>query len=391
MPKNKLQRSVKSRFELLKNAETSGDLNHMDIKELIHELQIYKIELEMQNDELRAAQNELEKSKDKYVSLFESAPVGFFTLNKLGIVLEANEKGCALIGVPQRKLSGKYFQQFLHPDYKTTFFNFFTNLQKSSIKSVFEVQLLHTLKYVQMEAICSHHFNSEDFFCQLAIVDVTLRKQEEARNAQQQLSQQKIILNTILQTQEEERGRISEALHNGLGQLLYATKLKLEDIKDNKIIKNQVQGFLDEAITETRNLSFILMPSLLKDFGLQTILEETARRFSTKSFKLHSDVIGVHKRLPKDLETVSFRIIQELLNNILKYSHATEAYIIVKKTKDNLLITVKDNGVGFNAEDSFSLKNGTGLKTIQSRLQLLNGKMKINSKPGKGTEIKVVL
>src|SRR6476646_10851305 len=118
-----------------------------------------------------------------------------------------------------------------------------------------------------MEGVLFSDSTEDNYTVQLALIDVTLRKQEEERTAQQKLVQQKEMLNVILQAQEEERIRISEALHNGLGQLLYATKLKLEDIKENKNIKMQISGLLNEAISETRNLSFLLMPSLLKDFG----------------------------------------------------------------------------------------------------------------------------
>lgn len=390
MRKNK-PRTFNERMLLLKNAEQQTDFDHLDIKELIQELQIYKIELEMQNDELRAAQNEIEKSRNKYLSLFENAPVGFFTLDNTGLILEANEKGSALLGVQHKKLLGRRFQQFIQPDFLIEFYNFFNGLQKSQKKDVSEIQLLNTEKYVQMEGVFLNNKNSENSICQVAIIDVTLRKKEEEQDAEQKFTQQKEILNTILQTQEEERGRIAEALHNGLGQLLYATKLKLEDIKENKKVKDQVLEFLDDAITETRNLSFVLMPSLLKDFGLKIILEETAKRFTTKTFKLECSVIGLKKRLPPEKETIIFRMIQELLNNILKHSNATEANILIKKQKKDLLIKIKDNGVGFNVDKTLSIDKGTGLKSVYNRLELLNGKIKILSKPKKGTTINITL
>lgn len=391
MPKNKQSRTFSERMTLLKHRESDMNIDSLDVKELIHELQTYKIELEMQNEELRTAQSELEKSRNKYLSLFETAPVGFFTLDQNGLILEVNEKGAALLGFQQKRLVGQRFQQFVQPDHLTAFYNFFIGLQHSPKKGVSEVQLLNTSKFVQMEGVFFNDLSTQRFLCQLAIIDVTLRKKEEERYAEQKLSQQKEILNTILQTQEEERIRIAEALHNGLGQLLYATKLKLEDIRENKEVKAQIEDFLNEAITETRNLSFILMPSLLKDFGLKIILEETAKRFSTKAFKLTCEVQGLKQRLPNTIETIVFRMIQELLNNILRHAGATEANIFVKKQKRKLTIVVKDNGHGFCTDKAFAANNGTGLRSVYNRLELLNGTMNIVSKPGRGSLITINL
>jgi PAS domain S-box-containing protein len=379
-----LRKTVPERKGLLSDEYNDGT----DIKQLIQQLQIHKIELEMQNEELRFAQHELEKSMNKYLSLFEMAPVGFFTLNHVGVIIEANDKGLGLLGIPAKKLKNKRFSEFIVPEDVPIFYAFFTGLRNNVRKNVSEIQLLSTSKFVQMEGVLFTDVDDNNSFTvQLAIIDVTLRKQEEEKYAQQKLLQQKQILNTILQTQEDERTRIAEALHNGLGQLLYATKLKIEDLKENKTVKNQISEFLDQAISETRNLSFLLMPTLLKDFGLKVILDEVARRFSTKGFKLECDVIGLKKRLPNNLETDIFRIIQELLNNVLKHSGATRAHILVKKGRDKIEIIVKDNGYGFEI-DKASVK-GSGLKSIYNRLELMGGSMKINSKCGKGTTVTV--
>jgi PAS domain S-box-containing protein len=376
---------TKGDYHSIKN---SGDEN-LNVKELIHELQIHKIELEMQNEELRSIQQEMEKSRNKYHSLFEMAPVGFFTLDAQGIVLETNEKAAALVGVPPGRLRGRRFAEFIHVDYLPVFYTFLKGLQKSLPKKISEIQFSLTSKFVQIEGVMLHHSKKNDFAYQLAIIDVTQRKKEEEKYALEKVLQQKKILNTILETQEEERINISEALHNGLGQLLYAAKLKIEDIKGNEKEKEKIQLFLDDAITETRNLSFLLMPTLLKDFGLKIILEETAKRISTNAFTLECIIIGLNKRLPNTLETSVFRIIQELLNNILRHANASCAVISVRKYSKKLIIVVKDNGGGFDVGQSEFIVKGTGLKSVYSRLELLNGTMEIQSEKGRGTTVTV--
>jgi PAS domain S-box-containing protein len=389
MKRNKKPSGIDERIRFLRKLESGVDVNEVIVKELIHELQTYKIELEVQNEELRAAQSELESSHNKYVSLFETAPVSFFAIDYTGVILEVNEKGSALLEIPIKKLKGHRFQEFIHPDHLLFFHSFFKGIERGSKKEVSEIQLLNRNKYVQMEGVLSSGRNEGDFVMQLALIDVTLRKKEEAKYAQQKLEQQKERLNTILETQEEERIRIAEALHNGLGQLLYATKLKMEDIKENKELKAEVKEFLDEAITATRDLSFTLMPTLLKDFGLQVILDETARRFSTKTLKLECHVLGLKERLSNIQETAAFRIIQELLNNVLKHSKAKSATILVAKRKGKVEIIVKDNGIGFDTEKVLKKNRGTGLKSIHNRLDLLNGDIKIVSKVNKGTTVTV--
>lgn len=389
MSRRKIMSPIEERIAYLKKSESGINIDDVLVKELIHELQAYKIELEVQNEELRQVQNELAASHHKYLSLFESAPVGFFTLDHNGIILEANEKASALLVKTVKKLKGHRFLEFIHPEHRLFFHTFLKSMPQGIKKEVAEIRLLDSDRYVQMEGSLSSGKKAGDFIIQLAIIDLTLRKKEEAEYAQKKLEQQKERLNTILEAQEEERIRIAEALHNGLGQLLYATKLKMEDIKDNKDVKAEVKEFLDEAITETRNLSFTLMPTLLKDFGLQVILDETARRFSTKTLKLECHVLGLKERLSNIQETAAFRIIQELLNNIIKHSRAKSATILVSRRKGRVEIIVMDNGIGFDTEKILEKSGGSGLKSIHNRLDLLNGNIKINSKSNKGTVVTV--
>lgn len=389
---SKLKSKASASSTAKKDKDNFGSYTSDDPKlnELIQELQIHKIELEMQNEELQMAQNELEMSRNKYLSLFEAAPVGFFTLDQNSFIMEVNEKGSALLGLPVRKLINKRFSEFIVPENVSVFYTFFTGLKGNKKQNVSEIRLANSLRYVQMEGILFNEPGNASFTVQLAIIDVTLRKLEEERYVQQKFEQQKQMLKTVMQAQEDERARIAEALHNGLGQLLYAAKLKMEDVKENKSVSLQIQDLLEQAIKETRNLSFLLMPSLLKDFGLSVILDETAKRFSTNTFKLKCTVAGIKDRLPVALETDVFRIIQELLNNVLKHSHATKANIHVKKDRKKILIEVKDNGLGFETKKLASFK-GSGINSIYNRLELMNGSISILSACGKGTTVKVVI
>jgi signal transduction histidine kinase len=205
-------------------------------------------------------------------------------------------------------------------------------------------------------------------------------------------NQQKDITLAILAAGENERRRISGALHDSVSQLLYGIKIKLSMLQSTIEIKSiaEISGLLDLAICETRNISFELAPSILMDFGLPATIEELAERFSGQNMIIKTKVSGFAKRMDLLLETSIFRIIQELINNCIKHAEAT---VINLELKQNRLITieVKDNGKGFDIEEQERVNAGSGLSSILNRLSLYSGQMKLVSEPGSGTRVSVSL
>ncbi|HTK18338.1 MAG TPA: GAF domain-containing protein [Mucilaginibacter sp.] len=230
----------------------------------------------------------------------------------------------------------------------------------------------------------------------------TLEKQIKERTAelvelassQKELEErlQQQIFRAVLDTQEVERKRIAETLHNSLGQILYAVKLSLSTVNksllngnDKESLKN-ADKLLNDAITESRRMSHELMPVILEDFGLKNAIEDICRQF-TGTIKFKCRINGLNRQLHKYLETAIYRIIQELMINIVKHSGATEATVNIEVKKKGMLVTVEDNGKGLV---NYSQKyDGIGLKTIRNNVNLLNGKINIASKPDKGTIISI--
>jgi signal transduction histidine kinase len=133
-------------------------------------------------------------------------------------------------------------------------------------------------------------------------------------------------------------------------------------------------------------MSHELMPVILEDFGLKNAVEDICRQF-TGTIKFRCCINGLNSRLHKYLETAVYRIIQELMINIVKHSGATEATVNIEIKKKGVLVMVEDNGNGLV---NYSQKyDGIGLKTIRNNVNLLNGKINITSKPGKGTIISI--
>ncbi|HVS94253.1 MAG TPA: GAF domain-containing sensor histidine kinase [Mucilaginibacter sp.] len=229
------------------------------------------------------------------------------------------------------------------------------------------------------------------------------RKIEEQTNklgelmlAQKQLEEQKQqeIFRAVLDTQEAERKRMAESLHNSLGQILYGVKLSLGQLYKANLTDNEKDNLkktdklLNDAILESRRISHQLMPVTLEDFGLKIAVEDICRQLS-QDVKFKFRFKGLIRRLDKYVEIAVYRIIQELMMNIVKHSAASQSLVAVEVKKSQLLLLVQDNGKGFSpgAEKT----DGIGLKTIRNKVSLLNGDINIVSMPGKGTVININL
>lgn len=223
--------------------------------------------------------------------------------------------------------------------------------------------------------------------------DLTDFKLLEEESLQLKLNQQKELLLAILEAQENERKRIAEGLHNGLGQLLYAAKLNLDhvhsDDPDDLPTRRKVDELLVEAIDQTRRISHELMPITLSDLGLEAAIRDICCKFNHHSLDFKCWTFNLNNPLEKYLQLAIYRIAQELANNIVKHAGATQASITLREEADFIIIQGEDNGKGFNPSQVKSA--GLGLKTIHDRVQLLNGTMEIDSSPDQGTLITIYL
>ncbi|GAB2969641.1 hypothetical protein GCM10027048_45660 [Hymenobacter coalescens] len=223
------------------------------------------------------------------------------------------------------------------------------------------------------------------------IRDVTERNRLMEEATQLRLQREKEVLSAILHTQEDERKRIAEALHNGVGQLLYAAKLHLYTQPVEESHRSAALGLLNEAIKATRTISFELTPNILEDFGLKTALEELCKRIPKQNLDVHLHVTEPEPPLPRLFETAVYRIVQELLNNVIKHAQAREAFVYVEPQGKSLHVSVEDDGVGFDVEAATTKRKGIGLAGIRNRVSLLGGQLTLRSMPGLGTTISIEL
>ena len=190
-------------------------------------------------------------------------------------------------------------------------------------------------------------------------------------------------LEALIDGEEKERKRIAQELHDGLNGDLAAIKYRLSAIEDNELAKDDRERLLksiemiDSACAQVRGISHNLIPTSIRDFGLvETVNQYCAKINASYALKIDFQYFGNPAVLNKNKETVIFRIIQELINNISKHSKATAAMVQLNFHDDELFITVEDNGIGFNSN---SVQSGLGLKNINSRIQFLEANLEVNS------------
>lgn len=192
------------------------------------------------------------------------------------------------------------------------------------------------------------------------------------------------LLQAVMQGEEKERSRIAKDLHDGVAGMLAATKMHISSITsvvegiDQNPGYRQAMQLLNEASHEVRKTAHNLMPEVLTRYGLDEALRRYCSSISNeKRLKVEYDFIGTPARFLSSFELSVYRIVQELLTNVLKHSNASEAIVQVSLQRDCLFITVEDNGIGLTGQHAG--EGGMGLHSLRSRVQAMHGKMDLEN------------
>jgi two-component system NarL family sensor kinase len=231
--------------------------------------------------------------------------------------------------------------------------------------------------------------------------------QELARN-QQELQQQKIVelekdkqlvsVNAMMKGQEEERSRIAKDLHDGFGGLLSGTRMSFVNVKErlvltpeDRVLFEKSLSMLDNTILDLRKVAQNLMPEALVKFGLYDALRDYCDYVqSSTGLQMHYQQIGEQRKLDSSAEIFIFRIVQELVNNVVKHAGASQVIVQIATSVEKVHITVEDNGIGFD-KSILSTAKGAGMANISYRVQCLNGRTDIVTSPGNGTSVNIEL
>jgi PAS domain S-box-containing protein len=505
-------------------AQTNADeLLGRDIDQVFQELQVYQVELEMQNDELYRANEQLEEERIRFSRIYNLAPVGYFILNRNGIIEDVNQTATTLLETDKASIISNRLYNFVSPSYSDQYYQFYQKMLSSETSQNCQLQLISSggrQLYAHVEGIAIQASLTQQTNYYVAIIDISERiavmqdlaetkerlelaltassagtwqlnlqdmsfyldelnsslcfvkgnklegsyedflaivHQEDQLKVDQHFrhaignnkdidivcritkaggqscyaaihgrsvpiprqgtrlvgimldvsekilleqetdklkqNHQKNVTFATLNAEENERKRISELLHDSVSQLLYAINIKVDHLnaEENQTTAiKDIKKLLNQAIRDTRNISFELAPSILVDFGLPATLENLTFRLTSDDLQLKTEVVGFENRMDLRMESSIFRIIQELINNCIKHASASEINLYVKKS-DTIEIVVRDNGRGFDINAQEISPKGSGLSSIKNRISLYNGFLTINSKPGIGTTVHILL
>jgi signal transduction histidine kinase len=215
----------------------------------------------------------------------------------------------------------------------------------------------------------------------------------ESRIRELEQQAQMVAMDAIIRGEQNERSRVAQDLHDGVGSLLSGVKLSLSAMKGNMVISEEMaHAFersimqLDNAISEMRRVAYNMMPESLVKYGLVDATKNFCDDINSSSqIKVLFESIHFGVSLEKSKEVIAFRIIQELVNNALKHSKGSQVIVQLSASDDWVTLTVEDNGKGLNPDLENS--KGLGMESLKNRVQYLKGRMDVRSEEGKGLSI----
>jgi PAS domain S-box-containing protein len=422
-------------------AEGGEQTSGVDTQRILHELQVHQIELEMQNEELRNARNEMEAGLEKYSDLYDFAPVGYFSLDEDGRILEINLTGAALLGTDRSRLINQRLPRFVAPDGRTVFLSFLNQVFAGPEKQVCEAPLLKadgTVFPASFHGTAAISLSAPQRWCRVVVSDITaLKEAEETRRridvlavANRQLHEDTILLQAeaealkqseqhqiqlleqsqhmqkqlrqlshrILHVQEEERKRISRELHDKISQMLVGINIHLETLAREAVINpkelkkkiTRTQRQVEKSVDIVHQFARELRPAMLDDLGLIPALNSFLKSFMKQTgLQVSLTAFAEVEKLSSAKRAVLYRVAQEALTNVASHAEATKADVSIQRLPKALLMQIKDDGKSFDVKRALQSKKNRrlGLVGMRERVEMINGQFAIESAPGKGTTI----
>lgn len=314
--------------------------------------------------------------------------------DRYGVITYANDTFCDIVKYPKNELIGQRLDMLSSQYHSKQFFDLlWTTISNGS---VWNDEIRNKAKdgsYVWLDTTIIPVLNDELIPTQYIAIYTDL-----SEKFKQSVHEHKIRTSSVLEGQERERRKIARELHDGLGQMLTALKFNIQGIPtpsttEEKSYLDGIKNMLQDTILEVRRISFDLMPSVLNDFGLGAALHHLSERFSILGENnVHIQYVGLADigRFDKNTEINIYRIIQEALNNALKYADASNIILDLQFKIGKIVFSVEDNGKGFAPQDKRKADgSGRGMTNIRERVSLLNGNLIFNSIIGEGTTITV--
>jgi len=430
---NILRQRAESKFDD-KKPPVIQDMQTDEVNALLHELQVHQIELEMQNEELKHANDQAENSLAKYYELYDLAPIGYFTVDEQGKILEVNQASADLLEVKKRHLLNNYFQNYISEDSLSLFSAFRMKVIDSKVKQNCEIRLLRKGK-TQFHAhitgiVVKSHIKSESQMW-FSVYDITDRisveeAKEDARKLHDEENNKLLNQMRMFDTLKTEYfANVSHELRTPLNVIL--SSLKLLELKKSKIQAESALK-LDKQISTIKQNSYRLLRLInniiditkiesgffeihLKDCNIVSIVEDitlsVAEYVEGKGVDLLFDTDVEEKLIACDPDKIE-RIILNLLSNAVKFTKSGgHISVNVYEREETVEIIVSDTGIGiprdmqelvfqrFRQVDTSLTKekegSGIGLSLVKSLVDMHGGNISLESEYGKGSKFIVQL
>lgn len=440
-----MRRRAEERLRKRRDKKDEEQTSEPDSQRLLHELQVHQIELEMQNDELQNARNETEALLEKYTDLYDFAPVGYFSLDAHGCILEINLTGAALLGVNRSQLINQTLPRYIIPESQPDFLAFLGRLFVSPESQSCEAALVKedgTVFWATFRGTSALGTKPPHDWCRVAVSDITaLKLAEEAQcrlntmdlanqALQREIIQRKAVeedlrqseLQTrllleqshlfqeqlrslshrILFVQEEERKRISRELHDEITQTLVSINVHLESLTreaainpkglQDKIAKTQM--LVANSVDIAHQFAQDLRPPVLDDLGLIPALEASLKRFMRDTgIRVAMKAFSGVEKLDIEKRTALYRVAQEALVNVARHAHASRVDVTINELTNAVHMHIKDNGCAFKVDQILRSAGGLplGLLGMRERMEMVGGSLSIESTPADGTTIHALI
>ncbi|MCF8061714.1 MAG: PAS domain S-box protein [Deltaproteobacteria bacterium] len=418
-------RALREEAERILREQSKGtpEAGQEEFLRLVHELEVHQVELEIQNDELRRAQAELEASRNRFAELYESAPVAYVILNPKGLIQRANRAAQELLG---ENPEGRPFSALVLDDDLFAYYGYINEQAAQHRPEAVELRMAprpgKAPVHVLVESALHPHADEGGPRWCLALVDITARrrteqelealtasleKQVQDRTAALERSEARArdearwrrrLADRLVELLEEDRRSTARSLHDDVGQILVAVKMQLESLQaDRGDPGAEADGQLDravkdlqDAVARLRNVSRRLHPTSLSVLGLVAALRSLREEVQKGACRIHFFFHEVPEELDPDLALTVFRIAQEAAANAIRHAGCREIHLSLAARNNTLHLSVEDDGRGFDWEETTfeaSGRDSLGLMIMQARAIQADGDLRVETSPGKGTTV----
>lgn len=365
------------------------------IAEQREELKTQQKTLRVRNEELQNAQIELESSRNRYSDLYNFAPVGYFVLDKEGLILDINFTGAALLGVAQLRIIGKHFSNYINRADQDAFFLFRRKVFQTQCRQICELQLVKKNKSLfDAQLLGGRVKDSRKGSIQFRIAVTDITEQKHAEKQLKALTQRRFMEKEILDITERERELIGDELHNGIGQVLTGIALKCKGLglkmkdksSEEMTAAVEISNLANKAISQIRNIAKMLYPVDLQTedmvSALKAMMSNTETMLGARCRFLYDKSVSVENLV---VAKQIYRIVQEAITNAVRHGKAHNISVNLRLANKEIRLSIENDGFDFPILPPHG--NGIGLKIMKYRTNQLGGSFDIRKGAKGGTVV----